>query len=627
MKFDSLMRTKPSTELTSDVSTVKQKFFKSKRNSELWLENPQMPLPVRFSRQHRCDLPQDPRILENTNSPYATFSEKLCLWILNFTTIDVDCVDSSYVRSYAAFINERRRHLNNANYRFIIHPFSKFEKCKQIVMLVFWFSALVLQSYIGTFDEKDLYFRKSMAMLHAIFIINVILLVDIGIRFCTGYTVATTRSVILHRRLIVHHYLKTFFFFDFVATIGYMLFYFIPTFDKSTLIFLYQLHAARLPRLATFFRKLSGLLQEHRVRETVRVPVMLLMLGLTLLHYLTCLAARVGVYQRLYDVPRQLSWLHEYKKIAAKQAFAKNIHMNTIDIPAHRLYLLYMTVTSCHFFGAGTSIYRTRDNIERFSLSLTLMSGLAFYIYCLARILRLFGVLNISEMKFESLRIQAESYMVHKSFPQQLKKRIFKYYDYKYNNKFFSEQEVLGTLSEHLKMEVLLYSCRNLIQRVHAFKGLTRSDVGCILAQLKQEIFVPGDTILNSTEDTGCIYFILLGTCGIITLRGKEVMHIEDGDFFGNILEPKEFGAENILYSVLALEMVEVYKLEPEDLNYCARTHPRIKDKLESIEKAKYRRYINLFRAEDDEDTTGDILRELRKKKILEQGLHRSLFE
>ncbi|KAJ3650796.1 hypothetical protein Zmor_016875 [Zophobas morio] len=581
-----------------------------------------MPLPARFSSRHECAFMRDPRLKENSKSPYATLSEKLYLWVINFTTIDMNCVDSSYVRSYAVFMKERQRHLDNPNYRFVIHPFSKFEKSKQLVMAVLWYIALILQSYLGTFSEKDLYFRRMVVIPHIVLFLNVVFLLDIAIQFRTGYKEETTKSVILNRRMVTYHYLKTFFFFDFVAAVSYLFFYFLPTVDKSIQIFLFQLHAARLPRLANFLRKVSELLQEHRVPETVGVPVMLLVTGLTMLHLLTCMCARVGVYQRLYDTSSHLSWVHQYKKIAAKQFFARNIHMKTIDIPGYRLYLLYLMVTSCHFFGAGTSIYRTRDNIERFTLSLTLMMGMSFYIYSLAKILQLFGVLNISEMKFESLRMQSESYMVQKSFPRELRKRIFKYYDYKYNNKFFSELDVLGTLSEHLKMEVLLYSCRNLIERVHAFKGLSRSDVGCILALLKQEIFVPGDTLLYSTEDTGCIYFILLGTCGIISIKGKEMAHIEDGDFFGNI-SPRD---DDILYSILALEMVEVYKLEPKDLSYCCTTHPTINDKLLRMEKAKYRRYINLF-AQDDEYITEDILRELRKKRIVEQGLQRRAFD
>ncbi|KAJ3650805.1 hypothetical protein Zmor_016884 [Zophobas morio] len=586
-----------------------------------------MNIRVKHRFHHGCTLDaRSPMGTKHRRSPYSTFLAKFVFWLRGYLTISWNDDSRLYFRSFASYTKERQRHLTNPSFKWVIHPFSRFERRKNIVMTVMWLFFIFFESFVGTFHGQHFYSDERHEVHSVILFVNLVFFGDLVVRFFTGYTEEKTRTVNLNRRNIAHQYLKTFFFFDGIATVSYFLFYFIGHRDSKIKFFIYHLSSLRAIRLITVVKNISRVLSSSKLQETTRVPLILILTALLFLHCDTCLSGYVSYHHQLYHLPTNKSWLEVYKNLQQKNALLEKTTTKISTMSAVKMYLLHLLVVSCHFFGAHAKHLKTQDSIEMFMYALISMKGLSFYLYCLARILQLFGILNLPETQLENLRMQTDNYMCQKNFQQSLKRRINKYYNYKFSHKFFSEQLVLSTLSDHLKMEVLLYSCHNLIEEVHIFQGLSRSAVGCMLALLKQEIFVPGDQILHSKEDAGCLYFILFGTCAISTMWEQEVLHIEDGYYFGNVLNHAKYNAKDIIYTITALEMVEVYKLEAEDFLYCCKTYPEIQQKMDKAEKLKYRRYGYLFIKQPEADTTGGILQELREGKILEQGLMRTLF-
>jgi CRP-like cAMP-binding protein len=584
-----------------------------------------MPIAPKNRFKHDCDLPPEYFHYE-VNSPYETRLRKLGHRLTNFITVYQHFDSLQYFRSNCAFRKERRRHLMTLKYKYIIHPFSMFARRKAVAITTLWMVLYFVETFTGSFLAVAFHNRDLVIVEIFLMVMNLGLLLDVITRFFVGYPVERTRVVILDSHAIHKKYLTTYFFFDLGAIMSYIIFYFGRFMGKRAEIIVFQFHKLRFARIKTLLDNTDMMLASFKVKESKRTCIILGLTAILLLHGFTCIFGLMPVMRQAYDIPYNQSFLYYYDREQGIHDLMEEALHQEVKMPhCIKMYITHMSMVMCHFFGCGTFRSQTKDSTEMLFLSSVLLSGLIFYVYTVAKVLQLFGVVNISEIKYEELNMQVSQYMVKKNFPRDLKKRINKYYDYKFNKKFFSEQRILDTLTEHLRMEVLLYSCRNLIGEVQIFKGLSKAAVGCVLALLKQEIYIPHDVIMAPDDESGSIYFILYGTCGIKLVSGKEVMHIEDGHHFGDTSDFEKYTKTQILYSVVALEVSEVYKLEKKDIKYCCKTYPEIVYKLEAMARNKAKRYNAVFsmRGDEDDETTGDILDELRRGSILHPGIKR----
>ncbi|EFA05554.1 Potassium/sodium hyperpolarization-activated cyclic nucleotide-gated channel 2-like Protein [Tribolium castaneum] len=570
---------------------------------------------------HSCELSQiDEK--SKIHSPYDTCFQSFCHGLRKCLTIAKNVDSSTYFRSLAAFNREKNRHLLSRKYRRVIHPFSNFARREDLVVSFLWFTIFVVQSYVGSFFNRELLDEKHAHVYrHVLAFANLLLLCDVVLRFFVGYLIDATRTVILDHKSIVKNYLKTYFIFDFGAGFSFLVFYIFNLDDRAQLI-LYELHTLRIVRVRTILKNLDNLLCDFNVRESIRIVVLISFIGFLSLHTLTCAFGLIPVYRKVFQIQYEFenSWLSQTDNHSPQTQFESGWEHTHSSL---QKYLHHLSMVLCHFVGCAIPKYKTADYLEMLILAWITIFGLIFYVYVVAKVLQLFGVVNISETKFEELKIQSDKYMRRNDFPGDLRKRVNDYYDYKFDKKFFSEQKILDSLSEHLRMEVLLYSCRNLIEEVQIFKGLSRSAIGSVLALLKQEVYVANDVILEPDERTGDIYFILYGTCAIELISGKEVMHIEDGDYFGIV----DMETATDPSSIVSLEVSEVYKLERKDIKYCCKCFPEIKQKLEKMALHRMRKFNQMMSLRGVEDeTTDDIIDNLRKGRILHRGIHRLAF-
>lgn len=173
-------------------------------------------------------------------------------------------------------------------------------------------------------------------------------------------------------------------------------------------------------------------------------------------------------------------------------------------------------------------------------------------------------------------------------------------------------------MSEHLKFEIILHSCRHLILRMDLFQGLSKTVLGKILACLKAEIYLPNDVVYEPTTNFRNMYFIGYGSVAVYTSEGVEICHLHDGNHFGAIAIILPEFAETL--SIITVETSEIFVLDGEDFNHIFNNHPdfasRIKESVkhtvESIDGQL--RFMSRFRNKHD------ILHDLRRGKILERN-------
>ncbi|XP_068901268.1 potassium/sodium hyperpolarization-activated cyclic nucleotide-gated channel 1-like [Tenebrio molitor] len=526
----------------------------------------------------------------------------------------------------AAMRKEKQRHLNTRNFKYVIHPLSKLLVCKRIVMIFAWFSIFVADPFLGTFHAKTYLTAQTRINIFVEVImgfINLILLVDVVIRFFTGYIVPKTREIVLDQRRVLKHYITGYLFVDtfpglvslFLCLFRYM------SIEKQILIF--QLKYIRFVRLKTLLLNFDICLKLLELKDAIRIISKIALVTVLVAHWWTCFLGLIPIVRDVYGIPSNDSWLVPRGRYFEMLALNVETELHTTfsdNMYSH--YAEHLEMVLCHFYGAGVGYYKTEDAVEMFTMSLILVTGLIFNIMSIAYVLQLFGSANISETKFDELLVQTKYYMHRNRFPGRLRRRVLTYYSFKFNQKFFSEQKILDTLSEHLRMEILLYSCRNLVENVQIFKGLSKAAVGSLLALLHQEIYLPKDQIMSSEGDKGKLFFVLYGTCGLQALPAKELTHIEDGDHFGDVGLIRNTQIQ-FYYRVVALEASEVYSLQEEDLHFCCSNHPEIVHKLFTIARAKEKVYAQMMGFRDDPYDSSDILQQLRNGKILMRGMRR----
>ncbi|XP_063926353.1 uncharacterized protein LOC135139917 [Zophobas morio] len=538
-----------------------------------------------------------------------------------------------YFPSSASIRKERERHTQNPRYKRIIHPFSKFSMIENVVACIAWVLLLLSEAYIGTFSGPSFYKtgpRTTPLSDSVLLSLNLVLFADYCMRFAFGYTIEKVGTVVLEPASIVKHYLKTYCLFDGIPILNVFLFYILPLSPKVKL-FIFQLHKLRLARMKTFFIDVELYLMQLRVHSTVRTVCAFAIIVGVFLHEWTCVVGLVNLGKCMYDLPLHRSWLHQYN-YGRNASFQGHIAFEfKEDLPYWHsmwLYLVHFAVVAAFSYGCVPDDHYVQNSFERFIFSLILFTGMFVYVYTIAHVVQLLGTHKVSETKFDEIYFGLEDFMRLKQFPRDLQKRALKYYECKYQRKFFSKEKIFSYLSEHLRMEALLYSRRNLIARVNMFQGLSKSVIGCILGQLQYEIYLAGDVVLRTEDanDEGT-YFIKYGTCGVCLPSGREIHHVEDGSHFGKNDSYVEGAQVHFLGSVVALEVSEVYRLEKKDIKHCCRVYPELVERLQRIKLDRSAFYSRMLATvQREEQVTEDIREQLRQGKILEKGLKRRDF-
>ncbi|KAM3185744.1 Potassium/sodium hyperpolarization-activated cyclic nucleotide-gated channel 4 [Hymenolepis weldensis] len=129
---------------------------------------------------------------------------------------------------------------------------------------------------------------------------------------------------------------------------------------------------------------------------------------------------------------------------------------------------------------------------------------------------------------------QVEEYMAYRKLPRALRQRIADYYEHRYQGKMFDEAQILQELSECLREQIINYNCRELVAAVPFFTYADQEFVSEMVANLKFEVFQPGDLIIKEGTIGTKMYFIQEGIVDIITKDGEIATTLSDGSYFGD---------------------------------------------------------------------------------------------
>lgn len=370
-------------------------------------------------------------------------------------------------------------------------------------------------------------------------------------------------------------------------------------------------HLCRIARMRTameYFRQVTLLMH---FTDSGHIVASMIITTVLLLHWISCVVYFCN--NLLFYMSGSIqghSWLRKTGISAAQE-----------DVRWYRRYIICLHTVTMNFYAAGTGMHISYVFSEHIIMSGIMILGTVYYVYALIRTLQLVRSATTSESKYEEFLYQLNDYMRAKMLPNDLRRRIVIYYEHRFQKKFFREQAILSSLSEHLRHEIFLESCKYLMHKVTLFKELPKHVVGLILASLKQEVFLPNDLIISSDTDAGAMYFISYGSVAIYNTAGQECIHLTDGMHFGASSlsnQPEVYG-----YNCVSIEMTECYRWDKADFLKCATAYKGI---VEVIEKIRVKASKKITEAEEENvySKNADILSDLRRQKIIEAGILRN---
>ncbi|KAB0800754.1 hypothetical protein PPYR_06493 [Photinus pyralis] len=288
------------------------------------------------------------------------------------------------------------------------------------------------------------------------------------------------------------------------------------------------------------------------------------------LHWITCM---------LYALPRMIKILSVGDHSDYWMDMEGSKLTDTDSLVA--IYIQCFFRASCFFFNVDHGGKLPKTYIDLVLSISTSIIGYVLMAILLILILQYVCSGGSAESKYQEIVSQVQEYMRYKQLPCDIQNRIMTCYEYRFRKKYFREEVIKATMSDRLRREINVYNYRRLIDTVSLFKGVPDQVVVDIVNCLRHDIFLPNDIIMKANTIGDCMYFLSSGTVCVITPTGREVCHLYDGAFFGEIaLLQKD---QKRIATVYALEICEVYRLERKYFQHCFASNMELCRKLQRV--------------------------------------------
>ncbi|PPD92569.1 hypothetical protein GOBAR_DD10482 [Gossypium barbadense] len=202
--------------------------------------------------------------------------------------------------------------------------------------------------------------------------------------------------------------------------------------------------------------------------------------------------------------------------------------------------------------------------------------------------------LQSTGVRVEEMRVKrqdAEQWMSHRMLPENLRERIRKYEQYKWQETRGVEEETLiSSLPKDLKRDIKRHLCLDLLKRVPMFEKMDERLLDAMCDHLKPALYTDKSYIVREGDPVEEMLFIIRGNLTSTTTNGGRTgffnaVHLKAGDFCGDHLLTWALdlqSSSNLPIStrtVQALTEVEAFALMADDLKFVASQFRRLHSK------------------------------------------------
>lgn len=520
---------------------------------------------------HRCELHHENERADLFLQAYA--ASKLKSRLLSWLVIsEKNRYCALHFKSEEYIRKEKIRHLQSG-YIYIIHPLSKFQQWYEFWLFLYYLLTISVKLFdcgvrdadvMCTDTDKTIFDNASGSFIaYVVFstVMDVLSWIDIILSFLTGYINEITGIIELNPKAIAKNYMTgPFFIITVLTSVPRFLFYLF--YDQPPL----KLIGVQVAfSLSKGIRIISVMSLSKRILPTHSNTGMLIIRWFILFAFVVHMCSMLDL-----TISRVIRFYFELGK-------CKDILLYE-HMTLYQLYPRYMFRTSAYLLAIvlpGNLITSITYPESYIFAILSYLTGKIFVAATWVITISLFLTHNSLRIKFQYLMIQIEEYMIQKKLPIPLRKRIIEYYYFKYHGKYFKENALNFLLSNPLKKEINLHMCRILIAKVTILRNLKTEKVSELVQYLIPEIYLPQDIIIQSGSLQDSLYFISSGTVAVYTHSGKEVCHLQDGSYFGEIDLILKKGQKCII-TVIAVEICQIYRLKKDDFEKTLRYHKNI---------------------------------------------------
>ncbi|KAI3449265.1 hypothetical protein Pfo_005930 [Paulownia fortunei] len=213
---------------------------------------------------------------------------------------------------------------------------------------------------------------------------------------------------------------------------------------------------------------------------------------------------------------------------------------------------------------------------------------------------------RVEEMRVK--RRDAEHWMSHRMLPEELRARIRRYEQYKWQeNRGVEEESLIRNLPKDLRRDIKRHLCWTLLTRVPMFEKMDEQLLDAMCSRLKPVLYTENSFIVHEGDPVDEMLFIMRGNILTMTTNGGRTgffnsVYLMAGDFCGEelltwALDPNSSSSLPIsTRTVQAVKDVEAFCFMPDDLKCIASQFRRLHSKqLQHIFRQQWRTWGACF--------------------------------
>ncbi|XP_018369234.1 PREDICTED: potassium/sodium hyperpolarization-activated cyclic nucleotide-gated channel 1-like [Trachymyrmex cornetzi] len=525
---------------------------------------------------HICEVPPKEDSLRKI-IPGTSLWSKLRRWFLGTRIASRKHPFTQYFLKSTQMINyEISRHLNS--HPNMIHPFSTFRIFWESAMTLFIIAALMATPVFLAFyfDEPEKWYLFNHA-------IDSVFICDIVIWFFTGYYDCQTQLIILNPKIVASEYLRGFFVINVLPVLP--LEFFIVLF--KSMWYLAALNLLKILWMRTVIKYSRRLYYVYEINFHLYKVAEISVIIIVCVHWAACLEYYLPLAVAKMVEQDDASWIRSSYMLKRKTKFA--IYLTCVN------RAIIALTTSTHYL----DVRAPEDIIYNIILSVL---GLLGFIYMLAQLSQLMMTIHSTRKRHLQLIEQLQQYMTYKELPYSLQRRLLSYYNYRNKKGFERNKIIINHVSPYLREKLLLHNYRRLLNDVDLFRNLPEIVVAQFIGAVRSEIFMSNDVLVRAGARGDALYFIAYGTVVVYNSAEKEICHLEDGAYFGELALLME--DERWIASVIAAENCEVHILSRANFQNALMSYPDLLAHLQNVMLARLERTPLLEKARESDSPT-----------------------
>ncbi|EAA15123.4 AGAP008976-PA, partial [Anopheles gambiae str. PEST] len=462
---------------------------------------------------------------------------------------------------------------------FIIHPFSLLRLYSDVVVFIVMNLHLMLLPFAFSFLAFET--RPTRHLVEYIDLsLCVILVVEFALTFCTGFVVLETNEIVLNPRKIFLNRLRPFrLIYDLLLFFPYILL--LEVFDEliveagaeASLVFVSFLYLCNIARFRDSNRYFSVIPRSLDISQSKMRIVEVIMNTLYVLHWTTCLGYIIPV---LLKVDSSARTSDEEELLAAMHLPQPNV-----SAALERVANPFVRDIEEHY-------------VYHWIMWLVMFLGWLWFNYVPVVLCRFFDSPEMATDQYDKFMANLKAFVYNKRLSATLERKLRNNFATRFRTRYFDEEMIMGLFPSNLRSSIRMETCRHLVASVDLFKNLPYFILTDIVNCLQLEVYLRDDVIIAAGSYGDSMYFLAAGTVAVYAMNGKELGHLTDGAYFGEISLIRR--NQQRTANVVALEACEIYRLSHEDFQNVVKPHAYL---LNRIRKQAEQRLAMMKRKKD----------------------------